>query len=224
MSLPLLAAIFSGRDADGPNRAHERTHERVHGSALGETASERTIPAADRAFLEQIRAGDVRAYEDLFRAYFSPLSDFCESIVGTSDAAEEIVQDVLWSLWERRVTLEVHESIRAYLFSAVRYRALNDLRNRRHRATLLEREAGAFDTAEWSIADRTTEIADLVAHLRRAVAALPAGRRHVLSLRWDHGLSYAEIATVLGSSVKAVENQLNRTLNQLRRELETLID
>jgi RNA polymerase sigma-70 factor (ECF subfamily) len=182
------------------------------------------MSAADRVVIDQLRAGNVDVYEELFRTYFAPLSDFCESILGVSGVAEEVVQDVLWSVWERRATLEVHESVRAYLFSAVRYRALNDLRNRRHRTTLLEREAGTLEPTVRSGADRTTEVADLIIHLRRAVAALPESRRHVLALRWDHGLSYAEIATIVGSSVKAVENQLNRTLNQLRRALDSVIE
>jgi len=219
MTLPLLAAILSGRDDDPSSRPLGRAGRGEPSGPVDRAPRDE----ADRALLDRIRAGDVAAYESVFRAYFAPLSDFCESIVGSSEAAEEVVQEILWSLWERRATLDVHESFRAYLFSAVRYRALNDVRNHKRRADLLARDAAAVEPAEASDAERTTEVADLVAHLRRVIATLPESRQHVLALRWDHGLSYAEIAVVVGSSVKAVEVQLNRTLNQLRDKLLPLI-
>jgi RNA polymerase sigma-70 factor, ECF subfamily len=228
----LLTAVFHFRDADDFSdashfgardpRASQRDREHAIAHAMSERADagQRTT---DHETVARIRAGDIAAYETVFRAYFSTLSDFAESIVDSSDSAEELVQTVLWRIWERRAEWTVHESIRAYLFTAVRYQALNHVRNQRHRGHLLARAArqAGLESGQGSATSpvHQSEVADLAEHLRRAIAALPAARRQVLTLRWDHGLSYAEIAAVVGSSVKAVEHQLNRTLKQLREQL-----
>jgi RNA polymerase sigma-70 factor (ECF subfamily) len=57
---------------------------------------------------------------------------------------------------------------------------------------------------------------DQAERLARAIAQLPERRREVLLLRWQRGLSYQEIATVTGSTVKAIELQLYRSLRTLR--------
>jgi RNA polymerase sigma-70 factor (ECF subfamily) len=228
MTTSLFAAVFDlrGRDDDpssvGPRRGASVPH------ALPRSGDDTLENHDDQEIVERVRSGDVGVYEQLFRSYFTPLSDFAESMTGSSDTAEELVQGVLWNVWERRTEWSVRTSVRAYLFTAVRYQALNHKRNQRHRAHLLDRaardaELGDVQGRSTSPA-RETELADLTMHLRRAIAALPLTRQHVLTLRWDYGLSYAEIGAIVGSSVKAVENQLNRTLKQLRGTLAHLAD
>jgi RNA polymerase sigma-70 factor (ECF subfamily) len=53
--------------------------------------------------------------------------------------------------------------------------------------------------------------------LERAVASLPERCRLVMHLRWHEGMSYADIAAIMGISTKGVENQLSRGLHALRR-------
>ena len=59
--------------------------------------------------------------------------------------------------------------------------------------------------------------------IEHALTGLPDGCRRVLQLRWQDGLSYAEIAEALGISVKGVENQLSRARKNLRQRLGDLI-
>jgi RNA polymerase sigma-70 factor (ECF subfamily) len=216
---PLFAAVFNSSDND-------ETEPPPLGHVPQQPVSSPPSDADDTALVARIRAGDVEAYERFFRRYFTTLSDFAESVLGSAEASEELVQEVLWGVWERRATWEVHGTVRAYVFSAVRYRALNALRDRRLRAKLLARAASEAEpgvsVSGQPSPDHRIELTELVGQLREAIDQLPETRRHVLTLRWDHGLSYAEIATVVGSSVKAVENQLNRTLRQLRERLQHL--
>jgi RNA polymerase sigma-70 factor (ECF subfamily) len=150
-----------------------------------------------------LRAGDRQTFEALFRAYHARLCGFAHSYVHNAAEAEELVQDVFLNLWRTRETLEVHTSVRAYLFRAVRNRVLN----RNARAKLEQRWLEEIDASHEHIADDAPtpdlqlEESEAGERLRAAIAALPPGCQTVLRLRWEGQLSYAEIAETLVISV-----------------------
>jgi len=55
----------------------------------------------DLLTLARIREGDIKAFEDVFRRYYSPLCWYAMSITGSMEAAEEIVEEVFYGFWER---------------------------------------------------------------------------------------------------------------------------
>lgn len=175
----------------------------------------------DAELVAAIRRGDVRAFERLFREHYQPLCRFAARLVDDASQAEDLVQSVFTTLWANRAAWTVERSERAYLFTAVRNAAFN---HRRHRSVRLDWERAAAHAA---LADRPAapdpdailarkEMAD---ELARALATLPARCRMVMELRWRDQLSYAEIAEVMGISVKGVENQLARGLDRVRAAL-----
>ncbi len=142
--------------------------------------------------------------------------------VGDAARAEELVQDVFFTLWERRAEWIVTGSVPAYLFAAVRSRALN----LRRRDAVEQRWAD--DEAHEHVralhpppqrADTMLETTEARARLEAAMAALPPRLAQVMLMRWHGGMSYAEIANTLGISAKGVENQLSRGLKALRAAL-----
>ena len=68
-------------------------------------------------------------------------------------------------------------------------------------------------------ADKETERAEIVEAVRRAVATLSPRCREVFGLSRDRGLTYPEIATSLGISIKTVETLMGRALKGVRKEL-----
>jgi len=169
--------------------------------------------------VERVRAGDLEAFEALFRTTHAPLLAFGTRYVGDAARAEELVQDVFFTLWERRAEWIVTGSVPAYLFAAVRSRALNLRRRDAVEQRWADDEAHepvrALHPAP-SRADTALETAEARSRLETAMAALPPRLAQVMVMRWYGGLSYAEIANTLGISVKGVENQLGRGLKALR--------
>jgi RNA polymerase sigma-70 factor (ECF subfamily) len=167
--------------------------------------------------LERLRQGDETAFDAIFRAWYPSLVRSAESIVRSRAVAEEVVQDVMLELWRRRESLARDSSPQAYLFQSTRNRALNHVRHER-----VERmgepdavgPAAVSASAPAQLIEEEIEVA-----LRNAVAALPARCREVFELSRTHGLRYAEIATVLGISVKTVEAQMGKALRILREKL-----
>lgn len=174
----------------------------------------------EREWLDQLRTGDAKTFEAMFRAYAAPLCDFAFSYVHAREIAEEIVQDLFCWIWEQRFTIEMPHGMRPWLFTAVRNRSLNVLRNRRAEASICERvsrdarakPAVASPDAELS----ARELADAAA---RVVAGMPLRCREAFTLVRGQQMSYAEAAHVMGITPKTVEIHMTRALAILRTGL-----
>jgi RNA polymerase sigma-70 factor (ECF subfamily) len=175
---------------------------------------------AERELLARLRTGDARAFEELFRAYAAPLCDFAFSYVREREGAEEIVQDLFCRLWEQRHTLEMPFGARAYLWSSVRNRALNALRDERLEFSVHERlvresaDARAGDSPLEESAAR--DLADAVAQVIRE---MPVRCREVYTMVRVQHLAHAEVSRILGISPKTVEIHMTRALAILRARL-----
>ncbi len=182
---------------------------------------------AEADLVARIRAGDRAAFGVLFHQHFAPLCGFVKSYVGERVVAEELVQDLFCALWHRRADWQPVGRVRHYLLVAARNRALKYFRDREVVERHARRWTGAAAAGDAPPAmgagatcpDREAELAELADACRRAVHALPERRRLIVTLRWEHQMTYAEIAHALGISVKGVEVQLSRAFKALRRQL-----
>lgn len=163
----------------------------------------------------------VVAFETMFRMYYDSLVAVAEWYVGSTETAEDIVDDVFLALWTQRDRLTVQESVRAYLFGAARNRALNAVRDRKTRARLLQQAKPDVLPLPVPDTDASVRSLDLRSAIERAIAQLPPRARTILTLHRQAGLSFAEIGDLLGISPRTVETHLGRAVKILRRHLNT---
>ncbi|MFO7262438.1 MAG: RNA polymerase sigma-70 factor [bacterium] len=161
---------------------------------------------------------DAASIEALFRAHYSRLCDFVNCYVRSPETASDLVQDLFVHLWERCDAGDVPLLTTAYLYTAARNRALKHLRHRRVVARWAERVASA-PLPTGPQADERLRTREMAEAIRRAIDALPDRCRQIFLLSREKYLSYAEIAEVLGISVKTVETQMWRALKSLRKSL-----
>jgi RNA polymerase sigma-70 factor (ECF subfamily) len=183
----------------------------------------------DREWIERIQRGDESAFTELFKTYYPQLCEFAYASIRSYDVTEEAVDDVLFTIWEHRAVSVPADHVAAYLFAAVRNRALKGIRGRDRRWRREERYAEEQYIGSTSERDgianremflgREGDDSDLVAQVREATLELPERCREIFTLRWVSHLSYAEIASVMGVSVKTVENQLAIALKKVRERL-----
>ena len=174
-------------------------------------------------WVEQARAGDPDAFEAIFRLYYERLCAFAEGYCGSADAAEDLVEDVFMRLWEQRERCVGCSPLKAYLYAAVRNRGLRLIRHLR----VVRRSAELFGDDDQPPGMGTSGAApdegaycDALAEAARyAVERLPERSRQAYVLHREHGMSYAEIAAIMGVSVKTVENHLARAVRSLREAL-----
>lgn len=182
-----------------------------------------TEPAPE-VLLHRLRAGDEGALQILLQRHWTPLVAYVARIVEPVDAAEDVVQRTFLRLWERREEWSTEGSLRGLLFRIARNLALSERRSRGARLRALEGlTARGPRRSERTPADHLAD-SELGRELERAIDALPGRRREVFVLRCVHGLSYAEVAEVMGISQQTVANQLSRGLATLRETLGHLLD
>ena len=187
----------------------------------GESYAERDSVQAEAEWVREIRAGDGQAFERLFRSYCQPLIHFVHRYVRDTPIAEGLVQDIFVAIWANRSQLDPALSIKTYLYTAARNRALKHLRHsdverRSAEEVMLTFPRQKTPEDEW----RGKEIADAI---YQAIEALPEKRRILFNMnRFDH-LTYAEMAEIQGISIKTVETQMGRALKFLRDRLAHLL-
>ena len=119
-------------------------------------------------------------------------------------------------LWRRRESLALTGPVRAYLHSAARNRALNRIRQAR---TAQRGEVFVRGPSESPASDAGVITGELELAVADALAALSHPQREVFEMNRTRGLTYGEIADLLGISVKSVEARMGRALKQLREHL-----
>jgi len=164
------------------------------------------------------------AFRRLFEAHFDELYRFAYRYVQSAETAKDLVHEAFLRLWRQRLQVELGgPTARSYLYTIVRYQALDHLRRRRveerwrrEYVTPLVTEQGAALAAD---PDQEFTARETAAAIQQAVDALPPRQRQVLLLRWQQQASYDEIAETLGISPKTVAIHIGRAIQRLREIL-----
>lgn len=166
--------------------------------------------------LEELRKGNERAFDFIFREYYKSLSQFSYSIVKEQTAAESIVQDVFIKLWERRDTIENVTNLHSYMMVMVRNQCVDFLRKEKSSSkmhTALRIEKSGNTTEEQIFVNEFEE------KLLKSIMNLPERCRKAMEMSRFEGFSNKEIAEQMQISVKGVEALIGRALKLLRVEL-----
>lgn len=131
-------------------------------------------------------------------------------ILGDPDIAEDVVEEVFVKIWQKSEEGLELKNIDRYLYQCVRNECLSWLRSRNEVVGLVEIE---------EINEEIIDTSERDACLWRAIDALPEKCRKVFLLSKGEGKSNAEIADLLGISVKTVKNQMTKAFSRLRNAL-----
>ena len=161
------------------------------------------------------------AFKGLFFDYYNDLCRFASQMTGSKELARDIVQEVFYRIWKGRKEWTIYSSLKAYLFQSVRNEALNQIDREQHRKKIRDKLAirekermGGRENGDGTHDER------LLNRIWGLVAEMPERRRAVFVLHRAHGLSYREIAEVLGISRKTVENHMGLALSDIREQVE----
>ena len=162
--------------------------------------------------------------EGLFRAHYERLCAYGRKFVGCPDVAEDLVQDVFAHLCSTKDGGSTCLLMpRRYLYTAVRNRALKHLERERvaRRSQAVIQQVGHAPAMGHPppTADRELEAAKLAKAFDRVLGQLPPRCREAY-LHSNNGMTQAQVAAIMGTSVRTVETQMARARQHLRRELE----
>tara|TARA_R110002020_G_scaffold316171_1_gene531229 strand:+ start:929 stop:1510 length:582 start_codon:yes stop_codon:yes gene_type:complete len=164
---------------------------------------------------------DEESFEAVFKTYFKALHAYASAILKESEAAEEIVQSVFLKLWEKRETLKINSSLKAYLYRAVYHDSLNHINHQKVKRkhwdhAHYEMTQGKPEQVGVQIKGQENELYE---RFQLALDKLPEKCRMVFNLSRFEELKYQEIADRLDISIKTVEAHMGKALKTLRVEL-----
>lgn len=172
----------------------------------------------------EIEKSNQKAFEDLYLLFFSRLFNFCMLYVHKKEAAEEIVNDVMVKVWNKKETICTVENLETYLFVAVRNLSLNYLQKYSHLHITIEPESGLAEVIDFNNPAKDLEWKEISLKLNLAIEQMPDQQRTVFKLIKEEGFKYKQVAEILGLSPRTVETQLFRAIKKLSVVVNTFID
>jgi RNA polymerase sigma-70 factor (family 1) len=175
----------------------------------------------DTRLLELLKEGSAEAFEEIFRKYWHSLYLKARSKTMSHDEAEEIVQSIFSTLWEKRATILItHLSF--YLHTSVRNRVINVIRDRVTQQKYWDHYAKFLPQSQLAT-ETEVNYSELNGAVEAAIDHLPERSRRVFRLSRLEGRSNAEIAQLLHVSEKAIEYHITKSMRTLRLHLKDYI-
>jgi RNA polymerase sigma-70 factor, ECF subfamily len=162
--------------------------------------------------------GNEAAFEKIFKIYYKPLCHYSYSFLNDGAEAEEVVQNTFVKIWERRSTIQIQTSVKAYLYSMVRNSCLNVIKHEKVKQEFAKDHQYVSETSR-PVVDEKMISNELESKIYEAMRTLPEQCRLVFQLSRFEELKYQEIANQLEISVKTVENQMGKALKMMRLHL-----
>ncbi len=178
----------------------------------------KTVDLPAHQLLTTLQAGDITAFEMIFKTYYQTLCNYAYGFVQDRDEAEEIVQSTFLSIWEKKENLTIHTGVKPYLYAMVRNASLNVLKHEKIKQQHVATELSVAERSTESVT-RTVMASELEERIYKAMNKLPEQCRMVFKLSRFEELKYAEIAEQLNISIKTVENQMGKALKIMREQL-----
>ncbi|MDR2980373.1 MAG: RNA polymerase sigma-70 factor [Bacteroidales bacterium] len=172
--------------------------------------------------IEGLRNGDYKTFESMFTTWYKPLYLYAYSIIRDQENAEDIVQKMFCKLWDQSPKIEIHTSLKSYLYRIVHNDCLNWIKRR---DTLAEHHQYLSYAGEKSTNSTESQLMlrDLEKQVETAIESLPPRCREVFKLsRFEH-LSYLEISQKLNITPNTVETQIVKALRLLRTALKDFL-
>ncbi len=170
-------------------------------------------------------ARDERSFEELYRLHHPAILNYVHRLSGGNRClAEDVAQQVFMSFWTHRDEYDRSKPLTPLLLTMARNAWVNAVKREEYRKTAPLKEDLAAASPAAQARPGGPEERELEEVLERALAALEPDLREVFVLSRYHEMKYAEIARMLGVSVKTVEARLSRALRELEGRLRDFLE
>ena len=175
---------------------------------------------SDEALMARIARGDQQAFRTLAGRHVPAMLGLARRILGNASDAEDVAQEAMLRVWTHAPRWQPLAAFRTWLTRVV----VNLCLDRKRRAPWVALEAAGEIVDPTPGASEQAERDERERMVAAAIAGLPARQRAAIVLTYSEGMSNAQVAEILDTSVSAVETLLVRGKQNLRRALGGVID
>jgi RNA polymerase sigma-70 factor (ECF subfamily) len=172
----------------------------------------------ENILIEGLKNRNKAIFDFVFNYYYSGLCAFAMRYLNDRDVTEDLVQDFFVFLWSEGSRLQIHTSLKAYLFTAIKNRCLDFQRHssvhERYTSYFLSQANEVDYSAEFMFAE-----SELRTVIQRSVEKLTPRCREIYEMNRVKGLSNQVISEQLNISKRTVELQISIALKFIRLEL-----
>jgi len=164
---------------------------------------------------------DKHAFHLLFEDYYVPLCLYAKRYVVDKTLREDIVQDVFFTIWEKRKSIEVNTSAKSYLIACVKNNCLNQLRKQGYYHEYQDKIRKETDFYPQN--DTMYNLQELEELLNKTLEKLPEEYRLAFIMSRMEEKTTEEIANIMGVSVRTVERYRKQATEILKNELKDFL-
>ncbi len=162
----------------------------------------------------KIAGGNRDWFKDAFEQHFEYIRNYLYYLSGDAGLTEDLAQDVFLQLWEKREQVK-EETLKPFLFAIARNSFLKSYRRKK---IDLKFKSTYFEHIEYESPEFVFEVKELDVKLQKTISSMSEKCRIIFLMNRLDDMTYAQIAELLGVSVKAVEKQMSKALAILRKE------
>ena len=162
----------------------------------------------DLQLIQLIKEGNDLALQVLFDKYYDTLLELAMHFLKNISLAEEVVADTFLKLWEKRETLSIQQSPKAYLLRAIKNASLNMLKKEQYSF----RQAASKEETDSHNPESIIQYNQLFQQVDQLISEMPTQRQLVFRLNRLDGLRYKEIAELLDISVETVQKHMTQAV------------
>src|SRR5690242_14958866 len=166
-----------------------------------------------------LKKGDRDALGKLVSVYYPLLIKYGTKLCADQELLEDCIQDLFAEIWQSKAASEV-ESVKAYLFKALKFKIFKKQRNRliKYPTTELPEEM-PFQISPETFLVEEEENRERVNKLINALNQLPNRQREVIYLKIFHELSYEEVSDIMNINYQVCRNLMSQAIKTLRKLL-----
>lgn len=164
--------------------------------------------------ISNLKKGNSKAFKELFDVFYERLYAFSFKYVQDNYAAEEIVENTMLMIWERRKSLDTIKDLKSYLYTSVRNASFDYIKKEKKVVPINIEMHDSIDYFKQNVIEEETHKL-----LIDALNALPEKCRKVFELCCMEDLKYKDVAEELQISVNTVKSQRTRAIKLLKEKL-----
>lgn len=183
----------------------------------------------EQDLIKGLKDGDELAYKALYKHHYEVLCKFAYTYVNDRFIAESLVSDVIFNIWDKRETLEISQSLRAYLMKAVKNAGINYLDHCVRQANMEQSLTAKMENHQQSYHEHenyplcTLLEKELEALIEQSLGELPELTREIFHLSRNEKMKYEEIARQKNITTDIVKYHIRNALSKLRVDLKNYL-